>query len=191
MGIYFSILNSNDNDESAYMLKPKIDVEMYSGQWFELARIDNWFERGQHDATAVYEVIDENTLSVVNTAVLANGALTSIKGTGTIVPNTNNYRLNVQFKLCGVCYTCSPTSGNYCILEVGCVNELRQYSYSIVANPERTQLWVLYRHDCMHPYKLKQLLESVKLNYRFNVELKDIVYRNNALRKLMKKVCKF
>ena len=42
------------------------DVDRYTGQWHEVARIENSFERGLTQATATYSRNADNTIRVVN-----------------------------------------------------------------------------------------------------------------------------
>ncbi|XP_018012794.1 apolipoprotein D [Hyalella azteca] len=61
----------------------EFEIPPYLGRWFETHRYPNGFETGSKCETADYGAINDTTVSVVNTANLADGSLYVISGTGT------------------------------------------------------------------------------------------------------------
>ena len=44
----------------------KLDLDRYMGNWYEIARIDHWFEKDLVGVNAIYDRIDKNKISVLN-----------------------------------------------------------------------------------------------------------------------------
>jgi len=77
-------------------MSKKLDLEAYSGLWYEVGRKNAWFEVGCAGATAYYTVIPQG-LSVLNTCLGPNGqALRQIKGIAT--PTAKPLVFNIKFE---------------------------------------------------------------------------------------------
>ena len=46
------------------------DMERYLGKWYEIARLDHWFERGQTNSVAEYFLRPDGGMTVVNRGFL-------------------------------------------------------------------------------------------------------------------------
>lgn len=120
---------------------PRVDLKRYSGRWFEIARLPNFFQRNDSRAIAEYTLRSDGRVGVRNTQISPGGATKSIEGVATAVPGSNGSRLRVKFgglaSLAPV-----PEEGNYWILAVR-----PDYSTALVGTPDRKYLWLLARRQ--------------------------------------------
>ncbi|MFZ5375180.1 MAG: lipocalin family protein [Campylobacterota bacterium] len=109
-----------------------VDLERYSGEWIEIARYENRFERGCASASAEYRLSHEY-VSVTNRCYDASGQQTAQAfGRAYPVPESSNAKLEVTFF--------RPFYGDYWILMLA-----PDYRYSVVGDPKRKYLWILSR----------------------------------------------
>lgn len=129
----------------------RVDLDRYTGHWYEFARYDNHFERGRDFVTAAYAKRDGGSLSVINTARdSADGVRRIARGKARVMPNSNDAKLKVSFF--GPFYV-----GDYWVLD-----HADDYEWSIVGEPSGTYLWILTR-DAKPAGELQHaLLERVR-----------------------------
>lgn len=121
-------------------LESRVDLERYSGKWFELARLPQWFQRDCISATAEYSEKPEGGIRVVNTCIRADGTERSITGSAVAVDDAAN-RLKVTFSESWFASLIPiPEDGNYWIIDV-----TPGYQQAIVGTPSRKYLWLLSR----------------------------------------------
>ena len=46
-----------------------LDLQKFMGRWYEIARLDNRFERGMTDVVAEYTLLDDGTIRIVNSGM--------------------------------------------------------------------------------------------------------------------------
>jgi len=110
-----------------------VDLNRYSGEWHEIARYPNWFQRKCTGAvTARYTPRPDGSIEVLNTCRKADGAMESAKGTARAVPGSGNAKLKVRFA--------GPFTGDYWIIALD-----PNYRWSLVGHPSRKYLWILSR----------------------------------------------
>lgn len=116
-----------------------VDLKRYTGQWYEVFRLPNSFQKTGAKAQANYSLNPDGSIKVVNSQISQENKLSSIEGTATQVSGSNGSRLKVRFKgfasLAPV-----PSYGNYWILHVE-----PDYSAALVGTPDRKYLWMLAR----------------------------------------------
>ena len=112
-----------------------VDVDRYTGRWYEFARYDNRFERGRDFVTADYAKRDDGLISVINTGREggADGPRRVARGKARVVPDSDNAKLKVSFF--GPFYV-----GDYWVLD-----HADDYTWSIVGEPSGRFLWILTR----------------------------------------------
>jgi apolipoprotein D and lipocalin family protein len=122
------------NDHVPQPKKP-VDITHYMGDWFEIARYENYFEKGCEAVTASYALLPDGKISVINRCREGgvNGEEEAAEGTAKIVENTGNAQLKISFF--GPFYL-----GNYWVLD-----HADDYSWSIVGEPSGKYLWILAR----------------------------------------------
>ena len=109
-----------------------VDPARYQGQWFEIARYENRFEKGCVGASAEY-VLENETILVTNRCYDESGTeINEAKGKAFVVDGSNGSRLRVSFFW--------PFYGDYWILMLP-----DDYRYSVVGTPDRKYLWILSR----------------------------------------------
>lgn len=112
-----------------------VDLARYLGKWFELARHENRFEKGQDAVTATYTLDDDGTIQIVNAGRQGGpkGEPNEATGHAVVADKATNAKLKVSFF--GPFYV-----GNYWILDHG-----DDYEWAIVGEPSGRYLWVLAR----------------------------------------------
>ena len=117
-----------------------VDLDKYLGQWYEIARFDQKFQKGCTATEANYSLRPDGDIKVVNKCRLGNpkGELKEAVGRAWIVDQTSNAKLKVQFFLSR--FKIPFLAGNYWILELD-----SDYQYVLVGDKSRKYLWILSR----------------------------------------------
>jgi len=116
-----------------------VDLERYAGDWFEIARLPNWFERRcVADVTASYRLRPDGRLDVVNRCRSRKGSVTA-RGVARVVDDRTRARLKVRFAPALLSFL-PFVWGDYWILALG-----DAYEWAVVGTPDRRCLWVLSR----------------------------------------------
>ena len=111
----------------------KVDLNRYSGLWYEIARLPNSFEKGLECVTATYTLKPNGKVEVLNQGFSAKkGKFKSSKGKAWVPDGNYPGRLKVSFFW--------PFAGNYYIISLD-----TDYQYALVGDPSREYLWVLAR----------------------------------------------
>ncbi len=128
-----------------------VDLDRYLGKWYEIAAFPQSFEKGCYCTTAEYLKTDKDYIRVVNSCRKdsASGKLDRVEGKAFVVPNSGNAKLRVQFFW--------PFRGDYWIIDLA-----DDYSYAVVAAPNRKYLWILPRTPKMDSELYNQILERIK-----------------------------
>jgi apolipoprotein D and lipocalin family protein len=139
----------------------EVDPQAYQGLWYEIARTPAPFqERCVGGVTAEYEIIDPETVRVLNRCDLPGGDVDSIEGTARVL-NENFNALEVDFP------GGPPQQGaNYLIEAVGPI-EGDQYSWAAVRSPDDDLGWILARTPELEQQarqEAEQALEQAGLN---------------------------
>ena len=117
-------------------IKPVSDFELdrYLGTWYEIARIDNRFEKGLSQVTASYRLRDDGGVQVINRGYdRTTQQWQQADGKAYFVRNTNEGYLKVSFF--------GPFYASYAIFHL----DHQNYSYSFVTGNNRDYLWLLAR----------------------------------------------
>lgn len=110
------------------------ELERYLGKWYEIARLDHRFERGLIDISAEYSLRDDGGVRVINRGYnVEYQEWDSAEGKAYFVDRPDIGRLKVSFF--------GPFYGGYNIIALDKDN----YSYAMVAGPDRNYLWILSR----------------------------------------------
>lgn len=111
-----------------------VDLRLYLGKWYELARYDMIFERGCEGVTAEYAMRPDGKVRVLNTCRKGapDGPVKSAEGRAKVVPDSDGAKLKVAFF--------GPFYADYWVLD-----RADDYSWAIVGEPTRKYLWILSR----------------------------------------------
>ncbi len=111
-----------------------VDLDRYLGRWYEIARLENSFEKNCEGVTADYSRRDDGRIKVVNACRVGapDGKIRAAEGKARIADAATNAKLEVSFF--------GPFWGDYWILDL-----TDDYSRSIVGEPSGRYLWILSR----------------------------------------------
>ena len=126
-----------------------VDLNKYSGLWYEIARLPNPFEKNLKCITASYSIRDDGKIVVLNSGhrISDPSKISSSKGVAWIPDKNQPAKLKVQFFW--------PFSGNYWIIDLD-----KDYRYVLVGDPSFKYLWILCRKNLMEESTYKKLLEK-------------------------------
>jgi len=131
---FVSIGCSSGVSKTSLTTVESVDLQRYSGTWYEMASYPQIFERGCSNVKATYTPKD-GYIEVFNQSI-KNKKKNTIKGKAFVVEHSGNARLKVQFFW--------PFKGNYWIIDLA-----NDYSWAIVSDPKRKTLWILSRSPVM------------------------------------------
>jgi apolipoprotein D and lipocalin family protein len=127
------------------------DVNRYVGKWYEIARLDNRFERGLNKITAEYSLRDDGGLKVVNSGVNSeSGKREFAEGKAYFIDKPDVGSLKVSFF--------GPFYGGYHIIDL----DKQNYSYAMIACSDKDYLWILARKPKLESIVLQQLIDEAK-----------------------------
>lgn len=145
-------LVSCSNNPAPPGVASNFDAHKYQGEWHEIARLPNFFEKGLVAAKATYLLQTDGSLSVHNQGLRANGDATAIKGVATPVAPA---KLKVRF----ASFPASLFAGDYWILWV---NE--EHTHALVGAPNRSYFWLLSKDPKASAKDFTAPLEQAKTN---------------------------
>lgn len=121
-----------------------VDLPRYAGQWYEVAKYPNRFQRQCiGDTTATYRLLDDGSVGVVNRCRTREG-MDEANGVARRVDGRTD-RLEVSFLPAALRWL--PIGwGRYWIIELA-----PDYRYAVIGEPSREYLWVLARTRTLSP----------------------------------------
>jgi lipocalin/uncharacterized protein YbjT (DUF2867 family)/ligand-binding SRPBCC domain-containing protein len=118
---------------------PFVDLDRYAGEWFEIARFPNRFQRQcLGDVRATYARRADGRVDVVNRCRTAEGE-TEARGVARIVDERTFAKLKVRFAPRWLSWL-PMVWGDYWIIGLA-----SDYSWAVVGDPDRDYLWILAR----------------------------------------------
>ena len=109
-------------------------AEKYLGKWYEIARLDQSFERGLTRITAEYSLRADGGLKVLNRGYSASeNKWQEAEGKAYFVGDPTQAHLKVSFF--------GPIYGSYIVFEL----DRENYQYALVSGPDKSYLWLLSR----------------------------------------------
>lgn len=129
----------------------QVDLARYAGEWYEIARYPNRFQRDCPASKATYTLLPNGKVEVLNECYdrAFQNVLRSVKGKARVVDSTSNAQLKVSFFW--------PFSGDYWIIGLG-----DDYEYAVVGHPDRKYLWILARSPEMPEQLYDRITERLK-----------------------------
>ncbi|MFQ3622044.1 MAG: lipocalin family protein [Acetobacteraceae bacterium] len=110
----------------------RFDADRYLGTWYEIARLDHRFQRGDVAATATYALNPDGTIAVTNRGWRPDGTERSVRGTARFLGPREVASLAVTFRW--------PFTGGYHVIRLD-----PDYRIALVSGPTRDYLWLLAR----------------------------------------------
>ncbi|MEO8248699.1 MAG: lipocalin family protein [Burkholderiales bacterium] len=125
---------------------PSVDLKSYMGDWYEIARLPNDFQKQcVADTQAHYELAGDK-VKVVNRCRTGSGEIDQAKGVAHAVEGSGNAKLRVSFF--------RPFYGDYWILAFG-----PDRQWVLVGEPGRENSWVLSRSPTLPEAQLDAALD--------------------------------
>jgi apolipoprotein D and lipocalin family protein len=158
IGLVASCRSAADYGLPELEVVPYVDLEKYTGTWYEIARYPNKFQRDCYGSRATYGLRDDGKISVLNECYKgsAEGRLKSANGKAWVVDKKTNARLKVSFFW--------PFSGDYWIIELD-----DDYQHVVVGHPERKYLWILARQKTMDDVLYNGILKRLESVHRYDI----------------------
>lgn len=130
-----------------------VDLNRYTGTWYEIARLPFSFEKNLKCTTATYTLREDGKISVLNQGhfITDPGKKSSAKAVAWIPDKNVPAKLKVQFFW--------PFRGNYWILDLD-----KDYKYVLVGDPSLKYLWILCREKKMDESTYNMLLKKATDN---------------------------
>jgi apolipoprotein D and lipocalin family protein len=126
-----------------------VNLERYSGKWFEIASFPMFFQRNcVGDTTAEYAAAGPGTITVTNRCRTDSGVDTA-EGKATVVEGSSNSQLKVSFFW--------PFKADYWVIGLD-----PEYRWAVVGNPNRKYLWLLSRTPQLGPDLLAAAMEAAR-----------------------------
>ena len=115
-----------------------VDLDRYSGTWYEIASYPQRFQKGCTATTATYTLNPDGTISVLNECNKGglDGPKVSAEGRARVVDPMKPGQLEVSFF--------GPFWGDYWIIDLDA-----DYRYAVIGQPSRDYLWILSRTPTM------------------------------------------
>jgi apolipoprotein D and lipocalin family protein len=127
-------VNMPKQTSSLLSVVPYVDLNRYTGTWYEIARYPHSFQEGCVGSKATYRQRDDGKISVLNECYdkAFDGKIRSARGKAWVVDKETNAKLKVSFFW--------PFAGDYWIIDLG-----ENYEYAVIGHPKRKYLWILSR----------------------------------------------
>jgi apolipoprotein D and lipocalin family protein len=136
----------------------KVDLSRYVGEWFEIARFPNRFQRQcLGDVRAVYAIRQDGRLDVVNRCRTNDGA-TEARGVARVVDSRSAAKLKVRFAPAVLSFL-PAVWGDYWVVGLA-----PDYSWATVGSPDRKYLWILGRTSSIGKEAYAAALEAARSN---------------------------
>lgn len=129
-----------------------VDLQRYTGKWYEIARFDHRFERGLVGCTAEYTLLDGGKIKVVNSGYKnkLTGKFKAARGRAFVPDMSDPGKLRVSF---------FPfVYADYYILEL----EQEYYDWALVGSSSPHYLWILSRNPRPEPETLARILTKAR-----------------------------
>ncbi|MEI8186528.1 MAG: lipocalin family protein [Chlorobiaceae bacterium] len=126
-------------------------LDRFLGTWYEVARIDNSFEKDLELVSASYTSADDGSVKVLNKGYdRKKGRLQTIEGRGVFVGDNHKGALKVSFF--------GPFYASYNVIALDKVG----YRWAMVCGRDPSYFWILSRDPDMDPQLLKELVVRAK-----------------------------
>ena len=126
------------------------EAKRYTGTWYEIARLDNRFEKGLSNVTATYTLRDGGQIGVKNRGYDdTKGQWREIEGTARFRKARDVGSLEVIFFW--------PFYGGYHIILLD-----KDYQYALVCGQTRSYLWILARSPMLDTATTERLIDFAR-----------------------------
>lgn len=128
----------------------QFDLQRYQGRWFEIARLENRFEKGLTQVTATYLPQADGSVQVINRGFNPQRQSWSQSvGKAKFIGRSDNAALKVSFF--------GPFYASYNVIALD-----SSYQHALVCGPDRSYLWLLSRQPTIDQSTRRWLLEQAQ-----------------------------
>ena len=141
----FSMLTANGavqaEKKTPLRVVPSVDLDRYAGQWYEIARLPNRFQKKcAGEVIAKYTRKPDGNITVLNSCRLDDGSSIQAEGVARLAGNGQpNSVLKVRFAPAILSFL-PQVWGDYQIISLS-----PDYAHALVGDPGREYLWILSR----------------------------------------------
>jgi len=149
--IFILMLFSCSSNKLPLKVTDNLDVNKYSGKWYEIARLPNSFEKGLECVTANYTLLENGKIEVLNQghSIDDHSKIETAKGKAHVPDIKQPAKLKVTFFW--------PFYGDYWVIELD-----ENYQFVLVGEPARKYLWILSRTPYLDESIYNQLVNIAK-----------------------------
>jgi len=134
-----------------------VDLGRYVGDWFEIARYPNWFQRScAGDVLASYAQRSDGRIDVVNRCHDADGHVMEARGVARVTDTRTSAKLKVRFAPAALSFL-PFVWGDYWILGLA-----DDYTWAVVGSPDRKYLWILARTPALDSERLASAMSAAR-----------------------------
>ncbi len=145
--------------DGAVRTVPKVNLERYAGEWFEIARYPNRFQRDcVGDVAARYSLRTDGRIDVTNRCRQADGTFKDAKGVARVVDTATAAKLKVRFAPAFLSFL-SAVWGDYWVIGLA-----PDYSWAVVGSPDREYLWILSRSKTLPTAQYDAAIATARAN---------------------------
>jgi len=155
--ILFSVQNifSQDKDLPQLITVNQVDLNKYTGLWYEIAKIPNSFQdQCAYGTTAEYKLLEDGEIQVINKCFKSDGEADVAEGLAKVVDKKTNSKLEVSFfSILGF----RPFWGDYWIIGLD-----DNYQWAVVGSPNRKYGWILSRTPLLPDDSMQKIFALLK-----------------------------
>lgn len=151
--IFFTACIYQKNQTSSPVeVVPFVDLNRYTGVWYEISRYPNRFQEGCVGTRATYTLRKDGRIDVLNECFEGSfsGKLRRAKGVAKVVDEVSKAKLKVTFFW--------PFYGDYWIIDLG-----EDYEYAVVGHPKKKYFWILSRTKKMDDKLYRTIIERLEI----------------------------
>ncbi|NTW55843.1 MAG: lipocalin [Chlorobiaceae bacterium] len=124
-------------------------LERYLGTWYEIARLDNRFEKELEPVSATYSLAPDGSVKVVNRGYDAKKKeWKNIEGRASFLDDRQTDRGALKVSFFG------PFYASYNVIAL----DREQYSWAMVCGRDKSYFWILSKSPEMDPVLLRELV---------------------------------
>lgn len=146
---------SQDKDLPQLATVKQVDLNKYTGLWYEIAKIPNSFQdQCVYGTTAEYKIDEDGDIVVINRCHDDDGEIDVAEGLAKVDDKKTNAKLEVSFvSFLGI----RPFWGDYWIIGLD-----ETYQWAVVGTPSRKYGWVLSRTPSLPDSTMENIFDILK-----------------------------